>query len=108
MTAVEKRPADDEAWFDSHCHLQDEYVTDNDEEGHRSSAELLTAAFQRASDAGVTAMVCVGTGPETSRQALGLARERRTQADTSSALGHGWSSSSRSVEWYRGRGGHCG
>jgi TatD DNase family protein len=79
MTAVEQRPAVDEAWFDSHCHLQDEYVTDK-EEGHSSSAELLNGALQRASEVGVTAMVCVGTGPETSRQALSLARARRTTA----------------------------
>lgn len=46
-------------WVDSHCHLYS--LTDPE------------AAIQRAQEAGVTAMVCVGTDLETSRLAIDLA-----------------------------------
>jgi TatD DNase family protein len=46
-------------WVDSHCHLYS--LTDPD------------GAIERAREAGVTAMVCVGTDLETSRQAIELA-----------------------------------
>ena len=47
------------SWVDSHCHLQ----SLSDPEG----------GIERARDAGVSAMVCVGTDLETSRQAVELA-----------------------------------
>ena len=47
------------SWVDSHCHLQS--LTDRD------------GAIDRARAAGLTAMVCVGTDLETSRQAIELA-----------------------------------
>jgi TatD DNase family protein len=47
------------SWVDSHCHLQS--LPDPD------------AAVDRARDAGVAGMVCVGTDLETSRQAVELA-----------------------------------
>jgi TatD DNase family protein len=47
------------SWVDSHCHLQ--------------SARDPEGAIERARAAGVTAMVCVGTDLETSRQAIDLA-----------------------------------
>jgi TatD DNase family protein len=47
------------SWVDSHCHLQS--LRDPD------------GAIERARDAGVSAMVCVGTDLETSRQAIELA-----------------------------------
>src|SRR5215831_17680950 len=47
------------SWIDSHCHLQ----SLSDPQG----------GIERARDAGVSAMVCVGTDLETSRQAVELA-----------------------------------
>lgn len=47
------------SWVDSHCHLQ--------------SLDDPGGAIERARAAGVTAMVCVGTDLETSRQAIDLA-----------------------------------
>ena len=50
------------SWVDSHCHLQS--LPDPD------------AAIDRARDAGVIGMVCVGTDLETSRQAVEVAMRR--------------------------------
>jgi TatD DNase family protein len=47
-------------WIDSHCHLQD--------------LEDLEAALLRAERDGVVAEICIGTGAESSRRALELAR----------------------------------
>jgi TatD DNase family protein len=74
---------------DSHSHLQDTYLLGergpevagaartgdaNDEGGAGTGThELLAGALQRAADAGVRRIVCVGTGPATSRDALALA-----------------------------------
>ncbi len=55
----------DAPWFDSHCHLQEEYLDEGDGGGVRT-------ALERARAAGVGALVCVGTGPGTSLQALAL------------------------------------
>jgi TatD DNase family protein len=53
------------AWFDSHCHVQP---------GHGAeSLEAADALVERAHDAGVAWMVCVGTDLETSMLALELA-----------------------------------
>ncbi len=59
-------------WFDSHCHLQDRYVEEAGFEAAASSplAEVLGACAV----AGVDRLVCVGTDPQSSRQALDLAR----------------------------------
>jgi TatD DNase family protein len=54
-------------WFDSHCHLQEQYRSGTE-------PEPLIEALARSAAAGVEAMVCVGTDPETSTQALDLAR----------------------------------
>ncbi len=54
------------AWFDSHCHLQDRYREDDP----GPVGEFLA----RSAAAGVEGLVCVGTDPETSGQALDLAR----------------------------------
>jgi TatD DNase family protein len=51
-------------WFDSHCHLQDQYRGD----------DALAEALDRAREAGVTRMVCVGTDAATSHEALRIAR----------------------------------
>jgi TatD DNase family protein len=47
-------------WFDSHCHAQERYEAD-------------PAVLARAGQAGVSGVVCIGTDPESSRQALDLA-----------------------------------
>jgi len=57
-------------WFDSHCHLQDQYREGGD---GPAGAEGIEAALTRAFSAGVGAMVCVGTDAATSREALDLA-----------------------------------
>ena len=75
-------------WFDSHCHLQSAYLADEEGAGgqeaetHREPhATRLAAAIARASEAGVTRMVCVGTDATTSREAVDLAR-RMARADS--------------------------
>lgn len=66
-------------WFDSHCHLQDEYLDPSAAEGSAGSvhATPLNAALARASEAGVTRLVCVGTGARSSEEAVALARRLR-------------------------------
>ena len=67
-------------WFDSHCHLQDEFSESDD--GARIDAggphaTRLAGTMARASEAGVTRMVCVGTDPGSSREAVSLVRSLR-------------------------------
>lgn len=76
-------------WFDSHCHVQEEYLPAgtgevDHAEGH---ATRLTAALARASEAGVSRMVCVGTDATTSRQAVDMVRALRQV--TSAAVAEG-------------------
>ncbi len=52
-------------WFDSHCHLQDEYISNQDG---------LNETISNARLAGVTGMVCVGTDEKTSTQAIEIAK----------------------------------
>ena len=47
------------AWFDSHCHVQEFYEPD-------------PAVLARATEAGISGMVCIGTEPASSEQALAL------------------------------------
>ena len=56
-------------WVDSHCHLQERYLRD-DESGSADAR----VALERAVLADVSAVVCVGTDEATSRQAIGLAQ----------------------------------
>ncbi len=67
-----------ERWFDSHCHLQDQYLPEGEQPGG------LTAALDRAAAAGVDRLICVGTDQATSRLALDLAA-----ASAAGALGPG-------------------
>ena len=65
-------------WFDSHCHVQEEYLGGG-EPGAAGAAGAAEAAdlepvMARARAAGIDRLVCVGTGVETSRQAVALAR----------------------------------
>jgi TatD DNase family protein len=68
------------AWFDSHCHVQEEYVSgrasgDPGEAGRPAEAAEVEAVLARAAAAGVDRLICIGTGAATSEQALGVARE---------------------------------
>jgi TatD DNase family protein len=61
-------------WFDSHCHVQDEYLSARTgEEGDRDLAGVLA----RAAAAEVDRLVCIGTGVATSVQAVAVARATR-------------------------------
>jgi TatD DNase family protein len=53
-------------WTDAHCHLQDQFLSDGD------YAELARATLERAYAAGVDRVVVIGTGEETSREALAM------------------------------------
>lgn len=53
------------AWVDNHCHLGDEHLADGDDR---------ETVVQRAREAGVVALVDVGTSLETSREAVAAAR----------------------------------
>jgi TatD DNase family protein len=68
-------------WFDSHCHVQEAFL--RGEEGAAGAGDGeeiepgdagLKAVLARARAAGVDRMVCIGTGPATSRQAVAVAR----------------------------------
>ena len=67
-------------WFDSHCHLQERYLEGGEEAPAADVAEVL----RRASQSGVHSIICVGTDPRTSTQAVSLAEQAR-----SGALGSG-------------------
>jgi TatD DNase family protein len=63
-------------WFDSHCHVQEEYLGGGGEGGSgggRADRDL-PAVLERARAAGVGRLVCIGTGPVTSAQAVEVAR----------------------------------
>jgi TatD DNase family protein len=82
-------------WFDSHWHLQDEFLetapgdgsseTGSDHTGIHATA--LRSALARASEAGVTRLVCVGTSAASSEEALSLARSFRTAGSAARAEG---------------------
>lgn len=69
-------------WFDSHCHLQDEY---------RAEKSSVSELVNEAVDAGVGAVVCVGTDVSTSREAVALASAMRGDGESIAmeASGHG-------------------
>jgi TatD DNase family protein len=62
-------------WFDSHCHVQEEYLGGLGSGADDAGTELagLEAVMARAREAGIDRLVCIGTGAGTSRQALALA-----------------------------------
>jgi TatD DNase family protein len=67
-------------WFDSHCHVQEEYVSGKgsggpEEAARAAGADEVEAVLARAAGAGVDRLICIGTGAATSEQALGVARE---------------------------------
>ena len=77
-------------WFDSHCHLQDEFTESDD--GARIDATgphatRLAGTMARASEAGVTRMVCVGTRAGSSSEAVSLVRSLRQGGSAAVAEG---------------------
>jgi len=73
-------------WFDSHCHLQDEFGP-RDDGPVEPRADRLAGAIARASEAGVTRLVCVGTGATSSIEAVDLARSLRRPGGPAAAEG---------------------
>jgi TatD DNase family protein len=61
-------------WFDSHCHVQEEYL--GGEEGEPGEKDL-SEVLARAKTAGVDRLVCIGTDAATSAQAVSVARTVR-------------------------------
>ena len=80
-------------WFDSHCHIQDEFAEAGDgrpgPDGHpgETHATRLAGTVARASQAGVTRMVCVGTDAGTSAEAVRLAESLRAEGSVGAAEG---------------------
>jgi TatD DNase family protein len=82
-------------WFDSHCHLQDEFLETGSGDGSPKMdpgatgihATALNGALARASEAGVTRLVCVGTGAASSDEAVALARSFRATGSAARAEG---------------------
>lgn len=60
-------------WFDSHCHLQERYLKEGGAGPEGDEAGSERAALLGARSAGVERLVCVGTDPESSKQAVELA-----------------------------------
>jgi len=69
-------------WFDSHCHVQEEYLG-----GGASGAgdRDLSLVLAHAAAAGVDRLVCIGTGVATSTQAVSVARASRRDGGTPTA-----------------------
>jgi len=61
-------------WFDSHCHVQEEYLGGGESGEEERDLPLVLA---RAAEAGVDRLVCIGTGLTTSTQAVAVARASR-------------------------------
>ncbi len=64
-------------WFDSHCHVQEEYLG-----GDEGGAPDLEPVMARARESGVDRLVCIGTGAVTSQQAVRVARETARPGST--------------------------
>ncbi|MGH9092094.1 MAG: TatD family hydrolase [Acidimicrobiales bacterium] len=83
MTAAGVVPAD-RPWCDSHCHLQERYLPEDGDPAAGGDAaaggDPVADVLRRASAAGVATVVCVGTDPGTSAQALALAGAVRAGA----------------------------
>jgi TatD DNase family protein len=64
-------------WFDSHCHLQDEFADPAEAGAAGPHADRLSGVIARAAEAGVTRLVCVGTNAASSAEAVALVRSMR-------------------------------
>jgi TatD DNase family protein len=76
-------------WFDSHCHVQEEFL-DRDDTAADAGATELAPLLGRAREAGVDRLICIGTGARTSSQALAVARV--TAADRTGSMPRAWAS----------------
>ena len=74
-------------WFDSHCHLQDEFGAPAGDGPIVPHADRLAGTLARAAEAGVTRLVCVGTGAASSAEAVALARSLRRPGGPATAEG---------------------
>jgi len=74
-------------WFDSHCHLQEEFTDAVAEDDPGPHATRLAATIARASESGVSRMVCIGTGAASSAEAVFLARAMRRPGSVAVAEG---------------------
>jgi TatD DNase family protein len=79
-------------WFDSHCHLQEEFGREEGGPADQAPAaephaSRLAGTIARASEAGVTRMVCVGTGAASSAEAVDLVRALRRPGSVAAAEG---------------------
>jgi TatD DNase family protein len=74
-------------WFDSHCHLQDEFGAPDGDGPAEPHADRLAATIARAAEAGVRRMVCIGTGAASSAEAVALARSLRRPGGPAAAEG---------------------
>ncbi len=74
-------------WFDSHCHLQNEFGSPEGDGPVEPHADRLAATIARAAEAGVTRLVCVGTGATSSAEAVALARSLRRPGGPAAAEG---------------------
>jgi TatD DNase family protein len=78
-------------WFDSHCHLQEGFLDGEESEspggspegGAGAAGKAVSAVLERAAAAGVDRLVCIGTGPATSQQAVAVARATSTAGEGS-------------------------
>ncbi len=74
-------------WFDSHCHVQEEYLP---EEGGTTTE--LEPVLARAAEAGIDRLLCVGTGAATSEQAVAVARATAAPPGGTPAVPRAWAS----------------
>lgn len=74
-------------WFDSHCHIQDEFAPESGDGPVVAHADRLAATLARAATSGVTRLVCVGTGAATSAAAVELVRSLRRPGGPAAAEG---------------------
>jgi TatD DNase family protein len=63
-------------WFDSHCHVQEEYLGGRDKGNGDADLSLV---LERARAAGVDRLVCIGTDVSTSSHAVSMARDVRPE-----------------------------
>lgn len=64
-------------WFDSHCHVQEEYLPEED-----GATTELEPVLARAAEAGIDRLICIGTGVATSLQAVAVARATSAPSDS--------------------------
>jgi len=69
-------------WTDAHCHLQDQFLADD--EDHRFE---LAMTLSRAEEAGVDRVIIIGTDERTSREALAIAATLETDVDMAATVG---------------------